>query len=304
VKPSLIRRKTYPLDQSPLFKLKGEGQLAAVLRLPFEKLAGLGAASDYRVWDEDGRPIQVPRGRLGEVHGRLASLLKRIALPDYVYSKKGRSHIDNAAQHLGRGRLVKTDIRKFFPNTTREMILRLFVEDFECAEDLSHLLADLCCFDKRHLPTGSPISGYLAFLASKPAFDRIHFLAAERNCVMTAFVDDIAASGVQADANLLTAIRRELLRSGLKTAGRKSRAYGSNSPKKLTGAVLTPDGLRVPNKLHRSVKMTRAQLAQCTNAEERAKLSLRLRGQLAAMDQIRRHPSQARQVPRHAGGSD
>lgn len=289
--------KRYPLHDSPFYKLKGVGQLERTLQAKLDDVERLSSRESYRVWVEDGREIQAPKGALAAIHRRMANLLKRIAVPDYVYSTKGRSHIDNAAQHCGPVPLVKTDISKFYPSTSREMVLRLFRDDFKCAGDLAHMLADLCCFDRQHLPTGSRISGYIAFLAAKPMLDRVHSIVAAKQCVMTAFVDDIAVSGEKAGMPLLLEIRKELRRNGFKTSNRKSRAYRTEEPKKLTGAIVTTAGLLLPNKQHHKIRSTRLALAGALEPRARKHLRLRLRGQLEAAAQLARHPAAYRATP-------
>ena len=200
--------KRYPMQDSPFYKLKGKGQLERLLRTELSDVGELTSAANYRVWMEDGREIQAPKNRLAAVHKRMATLLKRISPPDYVFSTKGRSHIDNAAQHIGKVPLIKTDIKKFYPSTTREMVLRFFREDLLCATDIANILADLCCFERRHLPTGSAISGYIAFLAAKPMFDRVEEMAIGEGCTMSTFVDDIAISGASAKMSLLLRVWR------------------------------------------------------------------------------------------------
>lgn len=286
--------KRYPLNQSPLYRLKGRGQLERLLRFKLSDLGELTADSSYRVWEEDGRWIQAPRGDLAVLHNRIAQLLKRIEIPDYVFSKKGRSHIDNAAQHVGSVPLIKTDISKFYPSTTREMVLRMFVEEFRCALDLAHALADICCFQAKHLPTGSALSGYVAFLAAKPTFDRVHALAVAEGCNMTAFVDDVAISGRAAGMSMLLRVRREFQRGGLRTSNRKSRAFGARQPKRLTGSIVTAQGLLLPNRQHQNIRVTRRELATALTDDERRKLTARLRGQVEAAKQLQNHPKAAR----------
>lgn len=283
-------RRTYPLQDSPFFRLKGKGQLAQLLRADVEVLLTIGRRENYRVWIEGGREIQAPKDQLAAVHKRIANLLKRIEVPDYVFSKRGRSHIDNAAQHCGPFPLVKTDISKFYPNTTRAMVFRVFRDDFQCATDIAHMLADICCFDKTHVPTGSQISGYVAFFAARPMLDEIKGLADEVQCVMSTFVDDIALSGAGADMPLLLRVRRLMRRAGYKTKSSKSRAYPWSAPKQLTGTVVTPEGLRLPNRQYKRMRETRQMLAAVPPGAQRDRLRSRLAGQLQAAEQVLEHP--------------
>jgi hypothetical protein len=292
VKQSLIRKKSYHIADSPFYKLKGRGQLAELLGIDLRDVPALTALGNYRVFYSDERLIQAPINALHAVHVRIASLLARIAVPRYVYSQRGRSHVDNAAQHCGPHPLVKADIHKFYPSTTREMVLRLFVEDFKCASDVAHILADICCFERLHLPTGSTISGYVAFLAAKPLFDAVNELATSVGCTMTLFVDDIAISGPAAGMDLLIEVRRLIRSWGLTTRARKCKVYSPSAPKKLTGAVVTPDGLRLLNRHHLNMHITRRQLASAP-AAARSLLKARLNGQLRAARQVLERASEA-----------
>jgi len=287
-------RKPYPLHDSPFFKLRGRGQLTRLLRVEYADLSALGERGDYRVWFEKEREIQAPTGRLAAVHRRIASLLKRIEVPDYVYSRRGRSHIDNAAQHCGPFPLVKTDVSRFYPNTTREMVLRLFRDDFQCAPDIAHDLANVCCYARLHLPTGSPISGYVAFLASKPMFDAVNSLADNAGCIMSTFVDDIAISGADADMRLLLKVRRLIRSAGYKTKSSKSRTYGWDEPKQLTGTIVTPDGLKLPNRQYKRIRDTRRMLSAVPVGAQHQRLVDRLTGQIVAANQVLQHPQSAR----------
>lgn len=147
--------RRYPIQDSRLYKIVGKGQLETLLGIQLEHLDRLLSPDNYRVWiNENNREIQQPINWLGQVHKRIGDLLSRIEIPEYVYSQKGRSYVDNARQHTGNVPLGKTDISKFYPSTTRQMVWRMFSEDFNCANDIADILADICCYQQKHLPTG------------------------------------------------------------------------------------------------------------------------------------------------------
>lgn len=279
-------RKRYPMVDSPFFKLKGKGQLERLLDLDLDTLPEVIAERHYRVWlNEKGREIQAPMGKLQVIHERIAHLLARIQLPDYVYSRKGRSHVDNAVQHAAKVPLIKTDICRFYPSTTRAMVMATFRDQFQCAEDVAHILADICCYRQKHLPTGSAVSGYMAFFAAKPLLDRVDALARSRGCTMSCFVDDITISGPGADLGLLLEVRRLVRMHGLKTKTSKSRVYSATRPKPVTGTIVIAGGLRLPNKQHLRIRKTRALLG-ISCMKERPALRARLKGQLIAATQV------------------
>ena len=117
-------RERYPLHQSPLYKMRGKGQFERVLGIRWDAIDELSDPTNYRVWrNKKGREIQQPVGpALAAVHVRIARLLGRIELPDYLFSRKGRSYVDNARRHVGSVPLIKTDIHKFYPSVTWEMV--------------------------------------------------------------------------------------------------------------------------------------------------------------------------------------
>lgn len=283
---SRVRRKTYPIIDSPLYRLKGKGQIAALLGASWEELETLVSSNGYRVWTNDrGREIQQPLGALQRCHERIGALLARITVPPYVYSVKGRSYIDNARQHLNTHGAIKTDIRRFYPSTTARMVRKLFRYRFECAADVADLLTRLCCYQDKHLPTGSPLSGRLASLVAEPMFDEIQAIADEAGCKLTVYVDDITLSGPGATPMLLVRVRSVIRSYGYRTSERKSIAYPPRKPRVVTGVAVVSGLLAAPNLMHLKIRHTRSLLKQATGTDAEA-LHRRLTGQLESRRQI------------------
>ena len=152
------KHKRYPLDQSPLFCLRGKGEFEQVVGVSWDEVLNLIASESYRVWlNKKQREIQAPIGRMAKVHKKLGALLARIEMPDYVFSQKGRSYADNGRQHLGVHPLIKTDIHKFYPSITRTMVFQTFLNKFQCAADVADRLANIVCYKQAHLPDLPPV---------------------------------------------------------------------------------------------------------------------------------------------------
>jgi hypothetical protein len=250
--------KRYPLERSPIYRLRGKGKFETVLGVEWDAVSKLLDLKHYRVWINDkGREIQAPHGWLAQVHRRISELLARIELPNYLYSQKGRSYADNARAHRGATPLVKTDISRFYPSVTRQAVFRMFRDDFECAVDVAHRLADICCFRQEHLPTGSALSGRVAFFAKRNMFNEIAHTAEVAGCTMTAYVDDITISGTAATKTLLSKVRNTIAHHGLRTQNRKSKTYASDAAKVITGAVVVRDEVRLPNARHLNIHRAR-----------------------------------------------
>ncbi|MBT9154612.1 MAG: hypothetical protein DDT39_01291 [Firmicutes bacterium] len=261
--------KRYPLERSPLYRLRGKGKFETVLGVQWDAVPKLLDIKHYRVWiNKKGREIQAPHGWLAQVHRRIGELLGRIELPDYVYSQKGRSYADNARAHRGETPLVKTDISRFYPSVTRQAVFRMFVDDFECAVDVAHRLADVCSYKQAHLPTGSALSGRVAFFSKRHMFDEIADAAQGVGCKMTAYVDDVTISGATATKSLLGTVRQTIGRHGLRTQGRKSNTYASGAAKSITGAVVVRDEVRLPNTRHLNIHRARQAVKVAAPAEQ------------------------------------
>lgn len=219
-----LMRKSYSINQSPLYAIKGLNQLEKVLNIQLNKIGKLLNPAAYKVWQtEKGREIQYPTGWLGNTHKNIALLLARIEMPEYVYSKRGRSYADNGYEHIGYHPLAKTDIDRFYPSTTRDMVKKMFIDQFKCAKDVAGYLTDICCYQQNHLPTGSSISGYIAYFANKPLFDKVYELAKSNGCTFTLYVDDLTFSGRFATGKLIYQVRKLIRNSGLNAKRSKTK---------------------------------------------------------------------------------
>lgn len=187
--------KSYHVCDSPFFKMSSKKKLAELLLYPLATLVSLSRQPCYNVFQMNGnggkaREIQQPLDELDIVHTRVASLLSRINIPVNIHSgTKQRSHITNAKEHLSKSSLITTDISKFFPNTTMEMVYRFFHHELLTSGDVAQLLSELCCYDK-HVPTGSRLSMILAYWANYKMFEEIQSLSLKHNVTFSIYVDD------------------------------------------------------------------------------------------------------------------
>lgn len=280
-------KKIYPLNQSPLFKITSKKRLLKLLEVDILALSQLAYGDSYRDYvSDEGRPIQYPIGDLAIIHKKLAIFLSSIETPDYLTSKKGSSYIKNAGRHLGDIPLIKTDIAKFYPSIGFGYILRMFIDEFKCSTDVSWILAKLCSFKGQHLPTGSKISGYIAYFANRKMFDDLNQLAVENNCTMTCYVDDIIISGALANKTLLTKVRRVILRNGLITKDKKSKCYSAFATKKLTGCIVRGEKMYLPNIRHHKIALLRRELLVENDPIAYKRLESTLKGRLVEAKQI------------------
>jgi hypothetical protein len=282
--------KQYSIDQSLFYRIVGLNQLEQRLNIKLSRLDKLLKEESYRTWiNNNGREIQHPLGWLADVHKKIAINLSKIEMPDYVHSKKNRSYITNAIEHKGYHPVVKTDISCFYPSTTRQMIKDMFIQQFKCAKDVAGILADICCYQKKHLPTGSAISGYLSFFANKNLFDAVNKIAKEKECLFTLYVDDLTISGSAATKSLINDVRNQIKRHGLNTKQKKTQTFSAHSAKTITGIVIKGNQCLLPNQRHKNINTTRLAIKNSLDAREKQQLEKSLTGRLLEARQIKNY---------------
>jgi len=286
--------KRYPLRESRLYCLQSKKRLAGLLNMELPALRELVSQADdnYRVFtrlQSNGktRRIEEPKSELKRIHTRVLQLLSRIEPPPYLHSgTKKRSYVTNAAAHVGKGRTVKTDISKFYPSTTHRQVFIGLMREFKCSGDVAELIADLCTYQD-HVPTGSPVSMQIAFYAHKQTFDQQHRRAEIEGNAFSVYVDDLTLSGQSVTLRSLCAVTKTFRSAGLRC--HKTRSFKKNSPKLVTGAIVTDEGLRLPNRRHLKISQGIAALAAAATLTEGHDISRKLLGQIneAACVEIR-----------------
>ncbi|MCC1498314.1 reverse transcriptase family protein [Alcanivorax sp. 1008] len=255
----ITKKKSYPLQDSPFYKLSSKTRLASLLGSTPKELKSLVGNDNYHCFTQTkkGKPrlIQEPLPHLDKIHSRVASLLCRIETVDGLHSgKKGRSNISNARAHLGPGRKVITaDIKSFFPSTTRLMVFDFFYNTMQCSSDVADLLSRILTYDE-HIPTGSRISMPLAYIANKRMFDEIEDAAMRVGAKMTIYVDDLTFSGVMLHKDFVKTLEMIAKKHGHRIHPSKTRFYSENAIKLITGAAIGEDRIFPRNRHLKALK--------------------------------------------------
>ncbi|WP_050920430.1 reverse transcriptase family protein [Vibrio campbellii] len=249
--------KEYTVKDSPFYNLRTKRHLATLLNCSNSDLRKYAKdEGNYHEFDEKGanckiRKIQQPTKGLDKVHTRIASLLCRMKTPDYLHSgKKKHSNVSNAIAHNAANNsqtpLMTTDVKSFFPSTSRRMIFSFFFSVMKCSADVADILADICTIHG-FLPTGSRISMPLAFWANSRMFSELERLSTNHGNLMTVYVDDLTFSGVNVNPLFKTTVKKIIHRHGHVMHPDKTKIYGSNDAKLVTGVVIKGGKLMVRN---------------------------------------------------------
>lgn len=251
-------------EKCELYKMKRKRDLYYILRVTEKDVTLI--LNKYKVCiNEKNRLLEKPSYKLKQIQKRLLNKLYKIEFPTYVFSGiKGKSAYDNALQHLNSEYMLKLDMSKFFPNTHRNKIYNFFLKKLKMAPDVAKLCTDITTINynendvyigdgvyaymrekkiknKNHLPSGTPTSQILSYLANLDMFDEIIRYCQSHKLICSIYVDDITLStnrkiSFEEEKQLKAIIKKY----GQKISTGKTIRYNDNEFKKVTGFVISP----------------------------------------------------------------
>lgn len=292
-------RKTYPLNQSPLYMLRNHRRLSELLKIKSKALSQLSRSgrASYATWTDTSpsgkvRKIESPYPRLKRLQARLAALLTLIAPPDFLTCPvKGRSYVSNARYHSGSQQIVTLDVSAYFPSTTWRRVYWFFNKRMEMAPDVAWTLATLATLDG-HLPTGSPLSPIMAYYAHEDVWLSVMKRVREAGCKLTLYMDDLTISGAVVPESLVWQVKQDIHSSGLRLNDRKQRRYAGGEGV-VTGVIVTPTGVRPTKASHLKLKRLRSEVAAETDPVVKERLKKSLRGLEVQHRQVLKVPKAA-----------
>ena len=250
--------KQYPLHDCALYKVRTKRRLAKLLNMSSSDIRRIEQVIEYHEFERPKkkgvgkRRITAPERPLKRIQSRVLRLLSGIEKPFWVVSStKGMCHIDNAPMHKNNPYVLTMDIASFFDNCERDYVYRFFRDTLLAEPDCAKILTDICTF-KNGIPTGTPTSQLLAYLAYKDMFDEINSFAQARGMLFTLYVDDMTFSSPVPfpPDSVENGVRIILRRYGHKSHPKKCKYSGASDYKVITGVCITPEKrLSVPNSL-------------------------------------------------------
>lgn len=176
--------------------------------------------------------IEWPDHLFGSVPNQREQKTQRLINKDYVSC---------AAKHCGAKSLLKVDVKDFFDNIHKDLVLDIFSNFMKFDSEVSELLAEICCF-RSHVIQGALTSSYLASLCLHDVEGAVVQRLSRKGLVYTRLVDDITVSSKISNYDFsysLDIIRAMLTSKDLPLNVVKTRSiYVSSEP-------LTVHGLRV-----------------------------------------------------------
>ena len=227
--------KRLPLDQAPLRSLR---ELEFLLGVERGVLRGLAKNSR-----ENYAPFQ--QAKKPKPHTRITkpAKLRPVTLPHFLFGGvRKRSVREHAQEHLGATTIVKMDIKSYYPNVTSKHIYHVWKDVLLCSPRIAGLLTQLTTCDW-HLPQGAPTSTALANLLLASIYGPVLDACAQRNIVVTTWVDDLVFSGDDA-RSVMELVRQTLADNGFKLSAKKRVILNPRSAKVVTGVRLGKTQLR------------------------------------------------------------
>lgn len=285
------KNKSYALEDSGLYNITTKKRLEERLQKPVADLEALADDSNYRVFfleksNGKKREIQAPTLVLDVVQTRIASLLVRVAMPDYVHSGvKGRSNVTNAKVHVGDHPVLAMDIRNFYPSISKKSIYHFFHSTMKAAPDVAGILAELCSYHD-HIPTGSRLSMPLSFWANHSMYGELQSLCDSQGVTMSSYVDDLTFSGPSVNQLFERNVTRIVSNADLTIHPDKTRLYRRDQAKLITGVIVGTDGVTVRNKHHKAIYTLFNEIKLANSEKELKAIHEELLGRLNAAGQI------------------
>ena len=263
-----------------LYKIKRKRDLFILLHIDENKLNE--ELYKYKVCINDKkRLLEKPSEELKKIQRNILYKLYQLDFPQYVFSGiKGRSAFGNAIYHINCKYMLKLDMSKFFPNTHRNNIYEFFKDKLKMSSDVSSICTDIVTvnyekedveidyevydFLKRkkikntnHLPSGTPTSQILSYLANIDMFDKIIEYTKKHKLQCSIYVDDItiSSSNRYITKKEESEIKRIIKKHKHNLSKEKTIRYSVNEFKKVTGFVIDPNNrLVIPNKIKSKIK--------------------------------------------------
>jgi RNA-directed DNA polymerase len=213
--------------------------------------------------DGTEREINTPRTYLKVIHWWiLDNILNHVEIAENVFGfVTGRSAVQNAGYHFGAKHVLNVDIRQFFPSITIAQVRSIF-ESLGYSQDVSEMLADLCCLNDR-VPQGAPTSPAIANLVLRGLDEQLSGLAEEAGHRYSRYADDLTFSSQdRIEESFLLAVTKAVEDASFELKPEKTRFSGQEGRMEVTGVVIN-EKLQ-PTRVWR--KRTRATLHRLCNA--------------------------------------
>jgi hypothetical protein len=212
----------------------------------------------YKIKKHNGnyRTIYSPKTLLKSIQRKiLNNILNNKEISKYAKAyHKNISLKDNALPHLNKKLVLKLDIIDFFENIEYPTIYKYCFNEVYFPKSVGHLLTTLCTYESR-LPQGAPTSSYISNLIMKDFDNELGAYCEKLNISYTRYSDDMTFSGDFNPRELISKVRKELYRLGLKINNKKIHVINNSQQQNVTGIVVNKK-IQVSSKYRNTIRQS------------------------------------------------
>ena len=161
---------------------------------------------------------------------------------------------DNAIPHLNKKLVLKLDIIDFFENIEYPTIYKYCFNEVYFPKSVGHLLTTLCTYESR-LPQGAPTSSYISNLIMKDFDNEIGSYCEQHNISYTRYSDDMTFSGDFNPRKLISIVRKQLYKLGLKINNKKIHVINNSQQQNVTGIIVNKK-IQVSSKYRNKIRQS------------------------------------------------
>jgi len=168
----------------------------------------------------------------------LDNILYSVDFPDLVHGfRPGRGYYSNALSHIGTSHLLNIDIKEFFPNVSKKLVLNSFME-LGYPYVAASIITELCTLDNS-IPTGAPTSPAIGNLVLRNMDKQLLDFASLNKLNYTRYADDLTFSSKSwIDFKLLGQISEIVNASGFFLNKNKTKFMGRGNRMEVTGVTI------------------------------------------------------------------
>ena len=215
-----------------------------------------GHYREVKIPKQDGgvRTLSVPDKILKKVQRAIADkFLAYEPVSRYAKAYKIASGVrKNASPHVGKPKLLKLDVEKFFDNILYSTVKERVFSAEKYSEPIRVLLSMLC-YHGDGLPQGAPTSPAITNIVMRDFDEKIGEWCGERGIAYTRYCDDMTFSGDFDETQVIEMVSAELRGMGLRLNKRKTAVIPKGKRQTVTGVVVNGK-LSVPSEYKRRLR--------------------------------------------------
>ena len=189
--------------------------------------------------DGSQRVLSIPDEPLKKIQRAISEKLLAYE-PVSIYAKayKPTSNVrKNAICHVGKEKLLKLDIYKFFDSINYSLVKEKVFPSNKYSEQIRILLS-LLCYKGEALPQGAPTSPIISNIIMRDFDQTVGEWCKERKISYTRYCDDMSFSGSFDEADVIEFVTCKLKSLGFILNKKKTRCFTNKDKKTVTGVVV------------------------------------------------------------------